>query len=45
MRTGGRVATPDRVIHAVGWLLLFLIAATLWIGRDYVMFVLWAVFS
>jgi hypothetical protein len=47
MRNGGRTSTnqPDRVIHAVGWLLLFLIALGLYIGREYVMVILWAVFS
>lgn len=45
MRNGGRTGSPDRVIHAVGWVLLFLVALGLWFGREIIMVVLWAVFS
>jgi hypothetical protein len=47
MQPGGRTQTrvPDRVIHRVGWLLLFLAAMTLWFGREWLVIVLWAVFG
>jgi len=47
MPPGGRTTNPipDRVIHRVGWVLLFVIAGALWFGREWLVIVLWAVFG
>jgi hypothetical protein len=45
MRNGGRTNTPDRVLHAVGMVMIALIVFGLWFGREVIVVILWAVFS
>lgn len=44
-RVGCWIMNEDRIMHAVGALMVTLIAFGLWFGREAIVIILWAVFS